>query len=138
MSDRMKKNISFKKHEKDLYDFINDKSQVPDASAFIKGLIRDYMDSLRAKEEEKAQKVEQEKQSKPQLSQEDLQSAIDKLVLSIRDTFKSKPDHFPYGDFMEEVEKGVVLEKYDPKEDIQKSHITHNENNIIQLRDLDI
>ena len=132
MSDRMKKNISFKKHEKDLYDFINDKEQVPDASAFIKGLIRDYMNSIKPVE------IVEQPIQQTNVSQEELQKAINDMVYSIRDMFKSRPNHFAYGDFMEEIEKGIVLEKNDPKDDIIRHNVTHNESNITYLQDLDI
>ena len=41
---RMTKHLSFKKHEKDLYDYINDETKVPDSSAFIKDLIRKHIE----------------------------------------------------------------------------------------------
>lgn len=41
---RMTKHLSFKKHEKDLYDYICDESKIPDSSAFIKELIRKHME----------------------------------------------------------------------------------------------
>lgn len=47
MSDnkRMQKNISFRHYEKDLYDYINDKTKVPDLSMFIKQLIRNHIEN---------------------------------------------------------------------------------------------
>ena len=41
---RMTKHLSFKKHEKDWYDYINDETKVPDSSAFIKDLIRKHIE----------------------------------------------------------------------------------------------
>lgn len=41
---RMTKHLSFKKHEKDLYDYICDETKIPDSSAFIKELIRKHME----------------------------------------------------------------------------------------------
>ena len=41
---RMTKHLSFKKHEKDLYDYICDESKIHDSSAFIKDLIRKHME----------------------------------------------------------------------------------------------
>lgn len=41
---RMTKHLSFKKHEKDLYDYICDEEKIPDSSAFIKELIRKHME----------------------------------------------------------------------------------------------
>ena len=41
---RMTKHLSFKKHEKDLYDYICDEKKIPDSSAFIKELIRKHME----------------------------------------------------------------------------------------------
>lgn len=41
---RMTKHLSFKKHEKDLYDYICDEDKFPDSSAFIKELIRKHME----------------------------------------------------------------------------------------------
>ena len=40
---RMTKHLSFKKHEKDLYDYINDENKIPESSAFIKDLIRKHI-----------------------------------------------------------------------------------------------
>lgn len=41
---RMTKHLSFKKHEKDLYDYICDETKIHDSSAFIKDLIRKHME----------------------------------------------------------------------------------------------
>lgn len=46
---KLRKIISFKQHEKYMFDFLNDKTLVPDASALIKDLLRAYIEQVNNK-----------------------------------------------------------------------------------------
>ncbi|MFR2314902.1 hypothetical protein [Terrisporobacter sp.] len=133
-STRMTKNLSFKKHEKHLYDYINDTNKIPDASAFIKDLIQQHIDNEKRKREE--QKARLEKMSNDELLN---RSAMQQFEIFRKEIQKQLSGFVIQQPDEVNNQKNKSLQATDPSNDIvYDSNFKHDDANTKKLQELDL
>lgn len=136
---KLRKIISFKQHEKYMFDFINDKALVPDASALIKNLLRAYIEQVNNKNTAGNMQFEDIINSQsPQMYENMVQNL--KNQYSSTQNVKKEPEKVTIDENTVEHEEKYekTLQVHNPTEDIAPTKSFEDETNDDMLRGLDL